>query len=63
MQDIGQNKNLNAHQLKEMRVRLLCHSSSARCDHISTMDIVAPSTGEAAQKPSDDEQMEYQLGG
>jgi hypothetical protein len=30
-------------------------------DHMSTMGIVAPSTGEAAQKPSDDEQMEYQL--
>ena len=92
VQDIGQRKNMNAHQMKEMRARLLVPlllrirarvhhqvelytvqmlrrvilnaatpGRKGGDDHMSTMGIVAPSTGEAAQKPSDDEQMEYQL--
>ncbi len=89
VQDIGQRKNLSAHQMKEMRARLLVplllrirarvhhqvelytvqmlrrvilegskHGKAG--DHMSTMGIVAPSTG-GTSKASDDMQMEYQL--
>ena len=47
--------------MQEMRrVILDAAEPGDKGDHMSIMGIAAPSTGSDAQKPSDDEQMEYQ---
>ena len=53
---------VEVYTVQEMRrVILDAAEPGDKGDHMSTMGIAAPSTGSDAQKPSDDEQMEYQL--